>query len=192
MNMPIAVGHARPDHLAARPGDMTTCEGCGQAVWMADEERIWRPTSRVCPDGANGHLVPSYPARYFGQVGLCYHCGGYHWRADLALSWVAMGSKCDGDNMEYYVAVKGPAQTKEDAARALVSAPKDTRRSVLAIDLSSQSEPVSKEFLREALRICFVEKRLCGVNLIHAADADAFYALARECGYTAFVSVRKK
>lgn len=94
--------------------------------------------------------------------------------------------------MEYYVAVKGPAQTKEDAARGLVSAPKDTRRSVLAIDLSYQSEPVSKEFLREALRICFVEKRLCGVNLIHAADADAFYALARECGYTAFVSVRKK
>lgn len=92
--------------------------------------------------------------------------------------------------MEYYVAIKGPAQTKEDAARALVSAPKDTRRSVLAIDLSYQRELVSKEFLREALRICFQDKTLQGVNLVHAADDDAFYALARECGFGAFVSVR--
>lgn len=94
--------------------------------------------------------------------------------------------------MEYYVLVKGPAQTKEDAARALVSAPKDTRRSVLAIDLTRQSEPVSKEFLCEALRICFQDKKLQGVSLVHSADADAFYALARECGYGAFVGVRKQ
>ena len=46
--MSVTVGHERPYHLAARPGDLATCEECGQPAWMADEERIWLPTSSVC------------------------------------------------------------------------------------------------------------------------------------------------